>query len=281
MKKIFIKTCLLVCLVLIAGFSVSCNKKCKEHDYVDGVCSKCEAVDPDYKPHVHEYVEGVCECGEKDPNYVSPLDQFKAAMDELQTASSTINCNMVMTVSYTMGNQSESMTQNMTLYIENDSTKAYTIVSSEGMSEYTYAVIEGENVKTYLKYNNEWLLLETTTIEEYSGMEDLLDVEVEDAFTLQNGIWVGNVEVLSASLSKVIVDSFGEIDEVSGMTLDEASVKKYNITMTEGKLSLVDIEMYMKMSYQGMVMEYTITMPMAISKVGETTVTVPENLPVE
>jgi len=69
MKKSFFKTLLLLCLVLITSFSVSCRKKCKNHDYVDGVCSKCEAVDPDYKPHTHEFIEGVCSCGELDPNY--------------------------------------------------------------------------------------------------------------------------------------------------------------------------------------------------------------------
>ena len=45
MKKRFIKIFLIVCLVFLASFCASCDKKCKEHDYVDGVCSKCEAVD--------------------------------------------------------------------------------------------------------------------------------------------------------------------------------------------------------------------------------------------
>lgn len=73
MRKSFVKTLLLLCLVLIISFGASCKKKCKNHDYVDGVCSKCEAVDPDYKaPHTHSYVEGKCSCGEKDPNYVPP-----------------------------------------------------------------------------------------------------------------------------------------------------------------------------------------------------------------
>ena len=67
MKKSFFKTLLLLCLVLITSFSVSCRKKCKNHDYVDGVCSKCEAVDPNY--HTHSYVNGKCSCGELDPNY--------------------------------------------------------------------------------------------------------------------------------------------------------------------------------------------------------------------
>ena len=69
MKKSLVKTCLLCCFVLIICFCASCNKKCKNHEFVNGVCAKCEEVDPDYKPHTHEFIEGVCSCGEKDPNY--------------------------------------------------------------------------------------------------------------------------------------------------------------------------------------------------------------------
>ena len=40
------------------------------HKYVDGVCTRCQAEDPDWVPsHEHNFVEGVCECGEVDPNY--------------------------------------------------------------------------------------------------------------------------------------------------------------------------------------------------------------------
>ena len=43
------------------------------HKYVNGVCTRCQAADPEYlPPHVHEYVEGKCECGEEDPTYVPP-----------------------------------------------------------------------------------------------------------------------------------------------------------------------------------------------------------------
>ncbi|MBR2381736.1 MAG: phosphodiester glycosidase family protein [Clostridia bacterium] len=41
------------------------------HKYVDGVCTRCQAEDPDYvPPHEHSFVEGKCECGEEDPDYV-------------------------------------------------------------------------------------------------------------------------------------------------------------------------------------------------------------------
>lgn len=44
-----------------------------EHNYVDGVCTKCGEADPNYvPPHEHEFVNGECACGEKDPNYVAP-----------------------------------------------------------------------------------------------------------------------------------------------------------------------------------------------------------------
>ncbi len=280
MKKRFIKTFLIVCLVFLASFGASCKKKCKEHDYVDGVCSKCEAVDPDYKPHVHEFVEGTCECGEVDPNYVSPLDQFKVAMAELETATSTINCDMVTTMSYESGSQSVTMTQKSQLYIESSSTETYTVTTLEDEKTYTYAVQEGEDVKSYYKKNAIWVLLEVIPADEYSGMEDFLDVEVIDAFTLKNDVWVGDVETLSNIFAKLIEDNFFN-SNLDGMTLKKIAIKKYNITVTDGKISLVDIEIFMRVKYSGMTIEYTIEMPMLISKIGETKVTVPVFIHIE
>lgn len=259
MKKIIIKTILFVCLVLIVGFSVSCDKKCKEHDYVEGVCSKCEAVDP---------------------NYVSPLDQFKAAMAELETETSTINCDMVTIMSYESGSQSVTITQNSQLYIESSSTETYTVTTLEDEKTYTYAVQEGENVKSYYKKNAIWVLLEVIPADDYSGMEDFLDVEAIDAFTLKNDVWVGDVETLSNIFVKLIEDNFFN-SNLDGMTLKKIAIKKYNITVTDGKISLVDIEIFMRVKYSGMTIEYTIEMPMLISKIGETKVTVPVFIPME
>ncbi|MBE6131702.1 MAG: hypothetical protein E7183_08260 [Erysipelotrichaceae bacterium] len=76
MKKSFVKTCLLLCFIFIISFCVSCEKKCKNHEFINGVCSKCEEVDPNYKPHTHEYVKGVCICGEKDPNYNPHVHEY-------------------------------------------------------------------------------------------------------------------------------------------------------------------------------------------------------------
>ena len=52
-----------------------------EHEYAEGVCTKCGAKDPNYvAPEIpaeceHEYAEGVCtKCGEKDPTYVPPVE---------------------------------------------------------------------------------------------------------------------------------------------------------------------------------------------------------------
>ena len=44
-----------------------------EHEFIEGKC-ECGEVDPDYVPHEHEYVEGKCECGEEDPNYTSSTE---------------------------------------------------------------------------------------------------------------------------------------------------------------------------------------------------------------
>ena len=51
---------------------------CKDgHDFVDGVCTRCEEPDPDYDPcaNGHDFKDGACtRCEEPDPDYVAPTD---------------------------------------------------------------------------------------------------------------------------------------------------------------------------------------------------------------
>lgn len=84
MRKSFIKTLLVLCLVLILGFSASC-KKCKNHDFVDGKCTKCDAVDPNY--HEHSYVNGKCSCGAIDPNHQHNFVDGKCACGATESGS--------------------------------------------------------------------------------------------------------------------------------------------------------------------------------------------------
>ena len=49
MRKSLVKTCLLLCIVSIIGFGASCKKKCKTHNYVDGICSICKEKDENEK----------------------------------------------------------------------------------------------------------------------------------------------------------------------------------------------------------------------------------------
>ena len=128
--------------------------------------------------------------------------------------------------------------------------------------------------------DEEWISLDAVSVDEYSTNTDLFNIEVKDVFTLQDGVWVGNVETLSQVLETTMENIAGDLGG-EGISIDETTIKKYNITMTEGKISLIDIEMYMKMSYQGMIMEISYAMPMHLSKLGETTVTTPTNLPQE
>lgn len=65
-------------LVLTLAFTAlltlaACQSECDKngHKYVDGKCTVCGAVDPDYEGHVHAYgVDGYCSCGEVDPSAV-------------------------------------------------------------------------------------------------------------------------------------------------------------------------------------------------------------------
>ena len=59
MKKSFITKAVvwLVLVVLVLSFT-ACGKKPCAHNYVDGVCTKCNEADPNYVPHTHYY--GLC-----------------------------------------------------------------------------------------------------------------------------------------------------------------------------------------------------------------------------
>lgn len=235
----------------------------------------------DNNKHEHEYVDGKCECGETDPNYVAPIDQLANQMEELKTASATINCPMAMELKLTMGTESQTQKMSADMYIELDPTSTYSITTAEGEKQYSYALIQGEYVKEYVKLEEEWILADTVSVNDYSSNNDLYDIDVKESFTLVDGIWIGDTVLLSQALKSSMDEIATELGGLSGVTIDETTIKKYNITVENGKISLIDIEMYMKMSYQGMIMEISYAMPMNLSKIGETTVTVPEGLPVE
>ena len=70
-------------------------------------------------------------------------------------------------------------------------------------------------------------------------------------------------------------------EELAG---DDASliaynINKYNIEMTGKNISKIDIEMTMVMNAGGILITVRMKMPMQISDVGSTEVTVPEGLP--
>ena len=52
------------------------NEPCAEHSFLDGKCTVCGEVDPNYKaPCIHEYKDGKCtKCDEADPNYKAPCN---------------------------------------------------------------------------------------------------------------------------------------------------------------------------------------------------------------
>lgn len=230
--------------------------------------------------HEHAYVEGVCECGEKDPNYVDPIVELETAMAELETATYTANMDAKVSMTMKQGSQSTTQEVIMNMYMESDATQVYTVSTIDEEKQYSYTIIDGEFVKQYFEYDGEWMLLDTTSLEDYSDTADLFDIEVKDAFTLNDGVWVGNVEVLSEALSKTMEKMSEELVGMGG-TMEETSIKKYNITLVDGKVSKMDVEMYMKMTAEGYTIEISYSMPMNISKIGQTTVTVPKNLPVE
>ena len=69
-------------------------------------------------------------------------------------------------------------------------------------------------------------------------------------------------------------DSYG-----SGVTIKNAEILEYDITLDGNKVSLIDIKMTIEMSISGINVIVTMSMPMNFSLIGETEVTVPDGLP--
>ena len=60
---------LILLMMIISVFTITSCKEVHEHIYVDGIC-ECGEKDPNYvTPHEHVYLDGICECGEKDPQH--------------------------------------------------------------------------------------------------------------------------------------------------------------------------------------------------------------------
>lgn len=208
--------------------------------------------------------------------------KLERALVALEKENYTVDMNMNMVVTiYGGGVPAQTQKASITSKIEADQTKSYTVSTSEGKTSYSYVEIEGEQVKVYTSTGSKWKLADVVDLDDYSNqMLDMIDVDydTDECFSRKGDVWVGDVEKLTEILEEAMIelmkDSYG-----SGVTIKNAEILKYDITLDGNKVSLIDIKMTIEMSMSGVNVIVTMSMPMNFSLIGETEVTVPDGLP--
>lgn len=208
--------------------------------------------------------------------------KLERALGALEKENYTVDMDMdmVMTI-YGGGVPAQTQKASITSKIETDQTKSYTVSTSEGKTSYSYVEIEGEQVKVYTSTGSTWKLEDVVDVDDYSNqMLDMIDVDydTDECFSREGDVWVGDVEklteILEEAMTELMKDSYG-----SAVTIKNAEVLKYDITLDGNKVSLIDIKMTIEMSMYGVNVIVTMSMPMNFSLIGETEVTVPDGLP--
>lgn len=208
--------------------------------------------------------------------------KLERALGALEKENYTVDMNMDMHMTiYGSGVTTQTQKASITSKMEVDQTKSYTVSTSEGKTSYSYVEIEGEKVKVYTSTGSTWKLGDVVDVDDYSNqMLDMIDVDydTDECFSKKGDVWVGDVEkfteILEEAMTELMKDSYG-----SAVTIKNAEVLKYDITLDGNKVSLIDIKMTIEMSMYGVNVIVTMSMPMNFSLIGETEVTVPDGLP--
>lgn len=208
--------------------------------------------------------------------------KLERALGALEKENYTVDMNMDMHMTiYGSGITTQTQKASITSKMEVDQTKSYTVSTSEGKTSYSYVEIEGEKVKVYTSTGSTWKLEDVVDVDDYSNqMLDMIDVDydTDECFSRKGDVWIGDVEkfteILEEAMTELMKDSYG-----SAVTIKNAEVLKYDITLDGNKVSLIDIKMTIEMSMYGVNVIVTMSMPMNFSLIGETEVTVPDGLP--
>ncbi len=203
-------------------------------------------------------------------------EELDAALEKIQTTSYTANLEMTMSMKFGW----QTTTISSVAIMEADPTQVYMeTVTDTGYSGkqtvYSYVKIEENTVKVYTK-NLSWLM-EEVSIDDYKSENELMNIDTKNTFKLEDGIYVGDVEKLNDQLGELLKE---EISESLGMDADiNIDLTKYNITLENDNVKKIEIDMNANVKNGTQTVDMTMTMVYEFSKIGETTVTVPANLP--
>ena len=202
---------------------------------------------------------------------------FHRLSTESYTMQGTVKVKMMM--EYNSFMYSDEAT--MDVLIQSNPNEFYSETKFDDVVQKTYAKINEENLNEVLIYNFNgytWSK-ETKTKEEYLEESEsyFLDIEADETFKYQDGIYVGDVELITNMLDKYI-DKLTEDLVGTGSTFESFRVSKYYIEMDKLDISKLDIEMILRVKSSGYPVTVTMSMPLEVSNVGSTTINVPSGL---
>ena len=209
--------------------------------------------------------------------FLSKEEKLEKALERMFDTSYTMEGAMRTDITLEAYGQTEKQTMVTDMMIECDVDETYSESITNGQTQYEYAKINGDYVDVYTMVTGYWVH-ETETLERYEEGNDsfFMDVDFYNVFEYKDGVFIGDTKILTECLeeySSQISSSLG-----NGMKLDKFEVQKYDIIMEKGEVSEMDIVIVLEMSYYNQKVELIMSMPMTVSKVGETEVTIPEGI---
>lgn len=212
---------------------------------------------------------------EKEPEF-NPENELATALNTLQESSYTVETTVTTEVEVVANGQNQTQKVEYEMLTKYNGNESYVEMTINGEKICSYAIVDGDSVKTYTNIYGEWIQGDDITLSDYQNENnEMLNIEVEDCFELKDDKWIGDTTKISEQLKGYMEDAFKEYTEY-GMDIVNIIVNQYDITMDGDHISNVDLKMTMTMSSSLGVMKITITMPMKYSKIGQTEVIRPE-----
>lgn len=209
--------------------------------------------------------------------FSSKEEKLEKAFERMYETSYTMEGAMRLDITLSANGQTQKQTTITDMLVERDANQSYTESTTNGQTESVYTKINGDYVDIYTMITGYWVH-ETETLERYEEDNEsfFMNIDFHDVFEYKDGVFVGDTKILSDCLeeySSVVASALG-----SGMKVDRFEVQKYDVTMEKGEISEMDIVMVVEVSYYSQKIELVMSMPMTVSKVGKTEVTVPTGI---
>ena len=209
--------------------------------------------------------------------FLSKEEKLEKAFERMLETNYTMEGAMRTDITLTVNGQTQKQTIVTDALMECDVNQEYTESTTNGQTMIVYTKINEDYVDIYSQVTGYWVH-ETETLDRFEEDSDsfFMDIDFHDVFEYKDGVFIGDTKIISDCLdeySSTLASQLG-----NGMNVDRFEVEKYEITMEKGEISLIDIVMVIEVSYYNQKIEMVMSMPMTVTKVGETEVTVPTGI---